>query len=186
MMTPIGALMIEHRLIERMVHLLEAHVWEIQRGEPANTDFIDSVLEFVRTYADRCHHGKEEDLLFRELESRPLDAEHKQILRELIQEHTVARQTAARLSAANDRHRKGESGALGEIVASAGELTDLYPRHIEKEDHHFFGPIMDCFNASELADMLGDFWEFDRKLIHERYRSVVDQWEAARRTQGAL
>lgn len=183
-MTPIGALMIEHRLIERTVHLLEVQVQEIGRDGEADANFIDAAGEFIRTYADRCHHGKEEDILFRELEARPLDAEHKQILRELIQEHAVARRATERLRAANDRYRKGEREALAEIVASAGELTDLYPRHIAKEDHHFFGPIMDCFSTSELADMLDRFWEFDRKLIHERYRLVVDQWEAARPKQG--
>ena len=184
MMTPIGALMIEHRLIEHMVHLLAAHVEQIKQGEAVDLDFVDSAIDFIRTYADRCHHGKEEDILFRDLETRPLDAAHKQVLRELIQEHVVAREMTRRLAAATDRYRHANQDALQEIAISAGELVALYPQHIEKEDRHFFGPIMDCFTNDELSDMLSRFWEFDRKLIHERYRSVVDRWEAASSAQG--
>jgi hemerythrin-like domain-containing protein len=184
MMTPVGALMIEHRLIERMVHLLEAQVQFAEGGGRIDPDFIDAAVGFIRTYADRCHHGKEEEILFRELESRPLEAPYKQTLHELIQEHVQGRQMTARLAEANARYRGGEEGAVADIIAVSRELADFYPRHIDKEDHHFFVPTMDCFSKKDLAEMLERFWEFDRQLIHEQYRAVVGQWEAQRPAQG--
>lgn len=144
----------------------------------ADLAFIDSAVDFIRNYADRCHHGKEEDILFRDLESKPLEDPYKQILRELTQEHVHGRHLTGLLVEAAARYRQGEQEALGDILSAAGELVAFYPKHIEKEDRHFFVPTMECFSKKELADMLERFHEFDRQLIHERYRGTVTQWEA--------
>jgi hypothetical protein len=52
-------------------------------------------------------------------------------------------------------------------------LVEFYPRHIEKEDKHFFIPCMDYFTEAEKEAMLKEEWEFDRSLIHEKYRNIV-------------
>jgi hemerythrin-like domain-containing protein len=67
-----GLLMIEHRLIERMIFQVKIALGRIPREGGVDPRFIDIVVDFVRTYADRTHHGKEEDLLFGALASRPL------------------------------------------------------------------------------------------------------------------
>jgi hemerythrin-like domain-containing protein len=56
-------------------------------------------------------------------------------------------------------------------------LVDFYPGHIEKEDRRFFIPCMAYFSSREQDDMLEAFREFDRRLIHEKYRSVVEKFE---------
>ncbi len=53
----------------------------------------------------------------------------------------------------------------------------FYPVHIEKEDKHFFLPCLGYFSKEEQDIMLGEFWEFDRKMIHEKYRKVVETRE---------
>ena len=64
-MKPIGPLMWEHRLIERMVKLLKKELIKIKEIDKVDTNFILIVVDFFRTYADRTHHGKEEDILFK-------------------------------------------------------------------------------------------------------------------------
>ncbi|MEN6301320.1 MAG: hemerythrin domain-containing protein [Armatimonadia bacterium] len=177
MMTPIGYLMIEHRLIERMIALLAKHLEHVRSDQHADPEFIASAVDFFRSYADRCHHGKEEDLLFRDLESKPLEAPLKGILHELIQEHVLGRQMVGKLAEAGERYHEGDPEVLGVIEQQIAALIDFYPRHIEKEDRHFFVPVMDCFTKKELANLLDRFHEFDRQLIHERYRQVVSTWE---------
>jgi len=71
-MKPIGPLMREHRLIERMVRLMERELGGISGGKEANPLIIDSAVDFLKTYADRTHHGKEEDILFRALSGKRL------------------------------------------------------------------------------------------------------------------
>ena len=179
MMTPIGELMIEHRLIERMVRLLGTAQERMTTEKTVDALFIGGAVDFIRNYADRCHHGKEEDILFRELAARPLEEPYHQTLQELIEEHVYGRKLTQQLAEATERYRQGATDALSEIAAAAGGLATFYPRHIEKEDRHFFVPVMDCFSQQELQAMLERFHEFDRQLIHERYRGVVSQWEAA-------
>ena len=73
-MMPIGPLMIEHRLIERMIALLKKESARIRSTGQVNVEFILSAVDFIRTYADHCHHGKEENILFRDLKKKKLSA----------------------------------------------------------------------------------------------------------------
>ena len=98
-------------------------------------------------------------------------------MKELIAEHLFGRETTKALSEANNRYRKGEEKALGEVIACLRTLADFYPRHIEKEDKVFFPASRAYFSDEEDQAMLADFWEFDRKMIHEKYLSVVQGLE---------
>ena len=71
-MLPIGPLMIEHRLIEKMLALIQRAIDRGEQQNRINPEFIDLAVDFIRMYADRCHHGKEEDILFRDLTKKPL------------------------------------------------------------------------------------------------------------------
>jgi len=66
-------------------------------------------------------------------------------------------------------------GAVARIRTILELLAKLYPAHIEKEDRRFFPAAMEYLSDQEQAAMLDEFWEFDKRLIHEKYRSVVAQ-----------
>ena len=78
---------------------------------------------------------------------------------------------------AKERYLKGENTSQ-EVVALLRELANFYPIHIEKEDKHFFYPCMEYFTKEEQDRILKEFCEFDRNMIHEKYRNVVDRIEA--------
>jgi len=96
-MMPIGPLMIEHRLIERMIGLMKKRLQHAQKQEQINSRFVEDVSRFIKNYADRCHHGKEEDILFRELRKKSLSHEHQKIMEELVEEHKWGRETTGRM-----------------------------------------------------------------------------------------
>ena len=173
-----GPLMIEHRLIERMILLIKDALLQIEVTYKADPVFVDLAVDFIRIYADRTHHGKEEDILFQELSKRPLSVEDQRVMKELIEEHFFGRQTTKALVDANTRYRNGDESALADIVNSLQTLVDFYPKHIEKEDKTFFPASMGYFTDKEDQAMLAEFWEFDRKMIHEKYKSVVEELEA--------
>jgi len=75
-MLPIGPLMEEHRVIERMIKIMGARLDALKKDGRVEPLFIDTAVDFIRTYADRCHHGKEEDILFRDLAKKKLLEEH--------------------------------------------------------------------------------------------------------------
>jgi hemerythrin-like domain-containing protein len=180
-MMPVGPLMIEHRLIERMVCLLDREARKILETGLPDLEFLASAVEFARTYADRCHHGKEEDILFRELLKKSLKPEHRQTIEQLIAGHVLARRTVDRLAQARERFLQRETAARDEILDCLQILVKFYPPHIETEDRHFFLPVMSYFTPEEQAGLLAQGMEFDRKLMHERYQAIVASWETTRR-----
>jgi hemerythrin-like domain-containing protein len=172
-----GPLMIEHRLIERMLSVIRNVLSEIESKHKVDPVFVDTAVDFIRVYADRTHHGKEEDILFRELNNKQLTAEDRQIMEELIEEHVFGRKTTKALVEANTRYRSGDETALTDIATNLQTLTDFYPRHIKKEDKVFFPSSRNYFTDEEDQAMLAEFWEFDRNMIHEKYKSLVDGFE---------
>jgi hemerythrin-like domain-containing protein len=180
-MKPIGPLMVEHRLIERMISLLDMEMKRLKQGGVPDIEFLSTAVDFIRFYADRTHHGKEEDILFRDLVKKQLVTEHNRIMNELINEHVFARKTVKNLITAKDRYLQGNKESVGDIINSITDLVNLYPKHIEKEDKHFFYPVLDYFTREEQDAMLAEFREFDRKLVHEKYRVLVESLETCRK-----
>jgi hemerythrin-like domain-containing protein len=174
-MMPIGPLMIEHRLIEKMIKLMEEEMEKMKKYEKANPLFIDTAVDFIRMYADKTHHGKEEDILFRELNKKQLSPNQEKIMHELIEEHAWARTIVGKLVNTKEKYAKGDIGAVKEIIELMDILVKFYPDHIKKEDKHFFIPVMSYFSKEEQDKMLQEFWDFDRTLIHEKYKKVVEQ-----------
>jgi hemerythrin-like domain-containing protein len=170
-------LMIEHRLIERMIGIIKHILYQIEKEETVDPVFVDTMVDFIRTYADRTHHGKEEGILFRELGKRDLSEEDQLLMNELIEEHILGRNTTQKLIEANKRYRNGDKSALAEIVSNLRLLADFYPKHIKKEDKVFFPSARSYFSDQEDQAMLNEFWEFDRKMIHEKYVSLIESFE---------
>jgi len=165
--------MIEHRLIEKMLAVIRTKLDEIKSDHSIDPVFVDTAVDFIRTYADRTHHGKEEDILFRELKKKKLSDDDARIMNELIEEHVTGRNITMELVQANSRYRNGDKSALAIIEAELTHLGEFYPKHIEKEDKVFFPSALQYFSEAEDQAMLSEFWEFDRKMIHEKYKSVV-------------
>ena len=181
-MLPVGPLRVEHRLIERLITLMQMEGDRIKKDKLTDIDFIDNCIDFIKTYADRCHHGKEEDILFKELEVKELKPNHKKLLKELVEEHKYAREITLKLLDVRNRYFNSNDEATKQILAFEiyeylKNLIDFYPNHIKKEDEEFFLPCMDYFTDKEKNEMIDKFWDFDRKLIHEKYKKVLEKYE---------
>jgi len=143
----------------------------------ANVELLMAAVDFFRSYADRTHHGKEEDILFRELAKKHLSQEHESTMNELVKEHVLGRKMVSTLVNATKTHSEGNLESLNAIITCVSELVIFYPAHIEKEDKHFFYLALEYLSKEEQDDMLEEFWEFDRKIIHEKYQGIVEELE---------
>jgi len=170
-------LMIEHRLIERMISIIDRELKLVEQTRVIDPLFVDLAVDFIRTYADRTHHGKEEDILFRTLEKRNLSNADRQVMNELIEEHALGRKTTKALVDANMQYRNGTDSALASVTAQLRTLIEFYPKHIEKEDKVFFPAARAYLTNEEDQTMLAEFMEFDRKMIHEKYNAIVQSLE---------
>ena len=176
-MSPIGILMVEHRFIERMVNLLEKELEKTSQGKKADLIFIDGAIDFAKTYADACHHGKEESILFDKLAMKRLLPEHKRIMDELVLDHIQSRKIITNLEMAREEYLKGDSDAVGPILIICNSLAGFYPGHIRKEEEGFFSASMEYFSKREQEEMVKKFWEFDKDLLLAKYLKFMDQYE---------
>ena len=177
-MKPRGPLMIEHRLIEKMLNVATKELDNIKNGNKMNSSLINIIIDFIRTYADRTHHGKEEDILFKELMNKDLIESDQNIMGELIREHIEARIAVGDLYWANKQYENGDTSKVKVIYEKLFFLTRFYPVHIKKEDNVFFPETEKYFSADEQEKMLNEFWEFDRKMIHEKYNQTYESLKA--------
>lgn len=172
-----GPLMIEHRLIERMVALMVRAMKVVETNGTLDPAFIDTVVDFMRVYTDRTHHGKEEDIFFRDLDKKDLSDEDRRLMNELVEEHVFGRTVLGELVEATARYRSGDISAARDVAASLRTLTNFYPKHIEKEDSIFFPVSRAYLSEDEERTMLAEFREFDQKMIHEKYGTTVETLE---------
>lgn len=176
-MNPIDLLVEEHTLIARMLTLFGK---EIEKLKASNGDhcFINAAVDFFMSYGDRTHHGKEEDILFRELGQKPLSEEHRNEMGELLEEHVVARNKIKDLKALNQKFIDGDSSVQLQLVTALEDLSAFYNQHIQKENTHFFISAKEYMNDTEWELMLKEFAEFDRSVIHEKYKALIAEMEA--------
>ena len=165
--------MIEHRLIERLLAVVQARLPLIEQSGELDPLFVDTVVDFIRTYADRTHHGKEEDILFRVLAKKPMSERDRRTMDELVEEHKYARGVVRQLVQAKQEYVAGQKTAVATVVGHLKTLVRFYPEHIRKEDQDFFVNSESYLSEAEQQAMLDEFWEFDRKMIHEKYKSIV-------------
>lgn len=173
-MMPIALLMIEHRQIERMIPVLRQEAARARDGA-VDAERISILIDFIRVYADKCHHGKEEDILFVALEEKGMPPHLKNTMERLIEDHKVSRENVKLVMETNQKNQIGDNGALRSMSEALDFLADLYPRHIETEDKAFFVPCMALFSKEEKELMLAHFQTFDRNLVHKLYRARIDQ-----------
>ena len=169
-----GPLMIEHRLIEQMIFIIRDALERIEKFQTIDPMFVDTAVDFIKMYADRTHHGKEEEILFRDLSDKDLSDADRHLMNELIEDHIYGRKITKALVEANERFATGDISALKDILSCLHTLVDFYPKHIEKEDKFFFPAARAYLSEAEDQAMLAKFWEFDRKMIHEKYTLVVN------------
>lgn len=173
-MLPAGALMIEHRLIERMITVMSRHKAGIDGGMDPDPSFLMTAIDFLRSYADHGHHGKEEELLFKQLATKPLPPEMREAMDRLTEDHVRSRSLVRRLEELTEQWSAGDRSVRGELCDIIGDIVTVYPDHIAREDKEFFPRAMRLLDPQERDEMVSAFKEFDRKLFHERYLKVVE------------
>jgi hemerythrin-like domain-containing protein len=170
-MNVIGHLREEHRVIENTLNIFEAEIKKIREQHRIDPISIDISIDFVRTYTDLAHHGKEENILFHDLGKKNLSANHTRIMNELMAEHQHSRTIVEKWIEATKRYFAGEDNSQ-EIIDCLQELTTFYPLHILKENNYFFNSIADYFSQEEHKKLIREFEEHDDKVLHWKYRKI--------------
>jgi len=111
------------------------------------------------------------------LKEKEMTAEDNLLMNELMEEHVHGREATHNLSDSCRSYRSGDVSALNNIVDNLRILNKLYPEHINKEDNIFFPATMKYLSEKDDYHLLTRYYEFDKKMIHEKYVSVIDACE---------
>ncbi|MFQ5554397.1 MAG: hemerythrin domain-containing protein [Acidimicrobiia bacterium] len=127
----------EHQLILQVAGVLDAIVSDGATPDSLDFDSIEECVAFFRLFADACHHGKEEDLLFPELEAHGLPREDGPIA-VMLYEHQVGRAFVRGMAESVAGARTGDAAAVAALLEHARGYIDLIRAHIDKEDNVLF------------------------------------------------
>ncbi|MFM2090632.1 MAG: hypothetical protein RLZZ127_1121 [Planctomycetota bacterium] len=165
----VSILSAEHRVILQVIDCLTAMTVAAVRGQGPDWVHARQALTIVRTFADRCHHGKEEDILFPELEALEPGFGPTAVMRH---EHVIGR---AHVAAAQAAIEAADAGAFAE---AASAYIDLLRAHIDKEDGILFPIAQRLLTAEADARILAAYRDVERHDmgdgVHEQMLAVAD------------
>jgi len=176
-MKPTEELRAEHGGILRMMEILQAVRQRMISGEKVTKDHIAHILEFLKVFVDRCHHGKEEEFLFPALEEAGIPKEGGPI-GVLLQEHQTGRELVGRMNASLDGLGKGDREAESPFKEAAEDYIGLLRQHIDKENNVLF-PLADQRLPQERQHRLSEqFDRLERERIgegrHEAFHELLE------------
>lgn len=138
MMKATDVLVAEHRNIKRMLGVVRKLCIQIfLKNEVYYEGFYDAI-DFIRNYADKFHHGKEEDIYFASMSTELGAAIAQGPIFGMLAEHDLGRLFIKTLEEALEKAKAGDEEAKVDIIANAICYTDLLHRHIDKEDNAIF------------------------------------------------
>lgn len=188
-MQPIQLLEQEHRAIERVLQTLDQYA-EAQLGSSTPTTQRDLLqfVEFIQQFADRIHHGKEEDILFEQMVRAGFPSDSGP-LAVMYQEHDKGRGFAQKLKSLGEKDSQWSQADREHLKKVANGYTTLLRQHIYKEDNILY-PMAQTQLGSQGMDLIADAFakfESNEEQNGEKTRllSMADSLAERYATQGA-
>lgn len=169
----------EHVGVGRMLRIMEAVSARAGSGLPVATGDLHEIVGFLRVFVDRCHHGKEEEVLFPLLAAEGVTSVDETV-RVLLTDHVVGRGLVARIAQATEAFESDPS-APGELASAMREYTALLHAHIRREENDCFSPADRELSAAAQQQLAEDYERIERDVIgpgvHEAFHELLDRLE---------
>jgi len=175
-MTPIEELMHEHQHILKVVNALKALGDRMEQGDAIDVELLRGAGRFLYEFADVCHHGKEEAVLFPAMERSGVP-EHGCPLGALRSEHTAGRKMVTSFRSSVEAYATNRDAAKAELISNITAITKFYPEHIWKEDDMVFPMVDRLFEPEDLEQLRVDFDRAEEELgeNHDWFVTFSDQ-----------
>jgi len=134
-MNSIDIMVEEHKNVKRMLVVIRKLCYKIIKSDEINYEDFYKVIDFVRNYADKHHHGKEETMLFNRMTEELGAAAQKLVNQGMLVEHDLGRLYMRQLEVAVGKVLEGDDEARVDVIGNAMSYENLLNRHIDKEDN---------------------------------------------------
>ena len=177
-MDAIEQLMNEHRMIERVCDALVGFADEARRKQATDKEELRRFVTFVREFADACHHGKEEDILFRRMTENGFPSNGGPIA-VMLMEHDEGRGLIRTLSQKADQDGPWTADDLQAVADAAAQYSGLLHQHIHKEDAVLY-PMAEQHLPPEVMEQVNAECEyFEQHKMgageHEKFHALAEE-----------
>jgi len=175
-MKPTEVLVKEHEAILIMLEILKVVSSRLENKDHVKSEHLSQIVEFIQVFADKCHHGKEENLLFKSMVKASLPKEGGPIA-VMLPEHEMGRHFVRKMDEAASAVVQGNLSASSQYIQNARGYVSLLSQHIQKENNILF-PMADRVIPQEEQDQLvSDFDKVELEIIgegtHERFHELL-------------
>lgn len=170
-MRPTEILRAEHRVIEQVLDCLAVVSARARSAQTIDRESSEAILEVLSTFADKCHHGKEEDLLFPALERAGMNPGQgpTAVMR---MEHVQGR---GHIAAMREAMADNSASAARSYSEAADAYVALLRQHIQKEDHCLFGMADSLLSAEVQENLVHQFETVEvQKMGHGTHQRMLD------------
>ncbi len=176
-MRPTEILKEEHKIIKKYLDVIDKIVEDASHDKNINSADLEDIVDFIRTFADKCHHSKEQDLLFPAMESAGIPREGGPI-GVMLEEHEIGRNFVKNLASAILKYKNGDRKALKDIAENASGYSELLRQHIDKEDNILYMMADMHLDEDTEKQLLKDFDKVEKKMgadTHQRYHHLLER-----------
>ncbi len=156
-MIPTEILMKEHKNILKAIDLILKECTEISFGKELNKVFFNNAIYFIQYYADKFHHAKEEDILFKELQKDTVEM-HCDPTKQMLYEHDLGRGFVKEMKAGFAEKDQEK------IIQNARNYCQLLQEHIHKEDNILYPMANEALNLNNQTLMAEEFVKVEEKM----------------------
>jgi hemerythrin-like domain-containing protein len=180
-MKPTEDLMHEHKAIKVMLSIMSKIAENTRNQTKPDSEEIEKIIDFLKTFADKCHHGKEETVFFPAL----LETDQSKLkgpVTVMLYEHELGRGFIKDIASAAEAIRLGDNSSIIQAVEAIEKYVDLLHNHISKEENVLF-PLADKLLPLEKQnEIYAAFERIEEEVVghgvHERYHEFLNQLKA--------
>jgi hemerythrin-like domain-containing protein len=173
-------LMAEHRVIERVLAVLNTATQRLEQGQPVRPGFFIEASDFIKGFADGCHHRKEEGVLFEAMVANGMSRLGGPIA-VMLADHEQGRSFTQGMRVAAQKLEAGDASAREAVIYNAHGYTNLLQQHILKEDNILFPMANRVIPIADQARVAEDFERVEHEEtgegIHEKYLGMAASLE---------
>lgn len=177
---PTEVLVREHEAIKVMLSILGKIADRLEAGTAVEAEHLQKAVEFITGFADRCHHAKEEDLLFPALEKAGIPRQGGPVGVMLL-EHEQGRAHVRAMKEAAARYAGGDKRAGHDYARHARAYAALLTDHIFKEDQILYAMAEARLTAEQKAELDEEFDRVENEIVgagkHEYFEKIVAELE---------
>lgn len=180
-MNCIDILVDEHDNIRKIIKVIRKICFNLTKGMEVPYEDFEKIIDFIRNYADHYHHGKEEDMLFIEMDNELQELIGEGPIQGMLIEHNFGRGFVIDLQMSLKDHKDGNEEAIVDIIGNAMGYASLLTKHTNKEDNMIYKYATANLKEETLDRLDTEFEEFEsceeNIRTREKYVEIANELE---------